>query len=114
MTKTTTVRVWKLGWNGMEKRTINVQEFPRDIIKVDDWFSPSVGELCMNSDGKISKVMAMKYRKATDIFKGGYMCRTAYSKKWVSIDMVDRIEVKKGKTFIFRGKEYYHQPPKTD
>lgn len=110
--KMTKVQVWKLGWDGMEKRTITVQDFPRDILKVDDWFAPSVGELCFDSSGKINKVMEIKYRPADLIFKGGDMVRLSYDKTWYSISMVERIEVKKGKEFIFRGKKYYHQKPK--
>ena len=45
---TVKVRVYRLGWSGMKKETITVSAYPKEVLKVDDWFSPQIGELCFN------------------------------------------------------------------
>ena len=101
----TKVKVYGLSFGGdMKKQTITVDEFPKDILKVDDWFAPRIGELCF-VDGKMDIVK--------DINSGQYgnMYRFEISDSETCTSSINRIEVKKGKVFIFKGKVFTHQEP---
>ena len=104
-------RVWTLGWNGMKKITIEINNFNADLLKVDDWFAPAVGELCVNHKGNIDVVTEIVRIPAKDPFKSYLLFSLKYSKDKVSERLINRIYVKKGKTFKFRGKTFKFQEP---
>jgi hypothetical protein len=106
--KTCKIKVWKLGWGGMKKVTIIVNEFPKDILKPDSWFAPTIGELCFNLDGQIDVVKDIQFIRPKDPFKGYNLYHLASGKK-LSNSLVTRIEVKKNKEFYFKNKTYTHQ-----
>ncbi len=109
-TKKTKVKVWKLGWNKMEHISINVDYYPKAILKVDDWYSPQKGELCFNHKGQLDIV---KNITRGDTHNGLFKPHNSYSfelnNEKCSDSLVNRIEVKRGKVFVFNGKVFVHQ-----
>lgn len=104
--ETMKVRVWMLGWDGMVKRTIEVQKLDKTILKVDDWFSPRVGQLCINGNGNLDVCKKIQKVSARDPFKA----HTRYHFKYSRTSSTDSqlVNVKKGKTFKFKGKTFHH------
>jgi len=111
---TTKIKIKSLGWNGVENKTIEVEEFPRDILKVDDWCNPCIGELCFYK-GKMRVVKNVYWHTgwvrlsdgSTDrMFKPHMMVELEGIKSKISASGVVRVYVKRGKKFTFRGKEY--------
>lgn len=106
---TTSVKVWQLGWNGMEKKAVTVQSFDKTKLKVDDWFYPQIGELCFNDKGEIDVVKKISLRARTELFKAANVFTFVNSKKTSTRPI--RLEVKKGNVFIFKGSVFVHQEP---
>ena len=106
---TVKVRVYRLGWSGMKKETITVSAYPKEVLKVDDWFSPQIGELCFNDKYEIDVVKNITFQRGTEVFKSVKQYSFEKSKSKMSSDDVIRLEVKKGKVFIFNGKVFVHQ-----
>ena len=102
--ETMNVRVWQLGWNGMVKRTIKVTKLDRTILKVDDWFSPRVGQLCINDKGNLDVCKRVEKVSARDPFKAYTRYHFKYSKTPSSESQL--VDVRKGKVFKFRGKNF--------
>lgn len=98
------VRVWRLGWNGMEKVTITVAKLDKALLKVSDWFFSKVGQLCINDKGNLDVCKEISFVPPRDPFKGYNRYTFKYSNGSVSESMVHRVDVKKGKKFKFRGK----------
>jgi hypothetical protein len=97
----------RLGFNGMEKVTITVDDFPTEILKVDDWFSPNIGELCFNHNGNMDIVKDIFIKKTMG--KPYIMVSFKNNTDIVSLKSINRIEVLEGKVFIFNNKVYVHQ-----
>lgn len=113
MTKETVkVKVYRLEWAGdLKKTTISVEKFDKSVLKVDDWFLPQVGELCFNQNGDIDVVKSIGFSPGDRNFKLSYNYKFENSRGTVSSELVTRIEVKRGKVFIFNGKPFVHQEP---
>lgn len=111
--KTSKVRIYELEWAGdMKKVTIEVPDYPKDILKYDDWFLPTIGELCFNKiTGKISYVKDLTFQRPTHMWQGGIRFILADSKQPISEGLIVRIGVKKKKEFIFMGKKFVHTEP---
>lgn len=104
-------KVWRLGWHGMKKETITLNNFPKEFLKIDDWFSPKVGELgLVLTTGKIGIVKSIKLRPASQAFKAVNMYSFIGRKGSVSESLVLKVNVRKGKTFKFRNKFFTYQP----
>lgn len=106
----TTVKVNRLNhlYGEMENVEITVDDFPTDVLKVDDWFHPQIGELCFNS-GKMDIIKDLFYKEA--YHKKFLMCSFELSEDIVVLDSVNRIEVLSDKVFIFNGRVFAHQEP---
>lgn len=111
-TKQVKVKVWNLGWDGMEQIFISVDKFPKNVLKVDDWFGPQIGELCFNSKGKLDIVKdifwydgELKHLMNNRVKQYSF----ELSKDVCSEGLVHRVEVKRGKVFVFNGKAFVHQ-----
>jgi len=112
MKKLTSVSVYRLSFAGrMEKVKVKVKDFPKDILKADDWFAPQIGELCFNDDGEIDVVKNIEFVRAEEPFKAYNRYSFENSKIQCNSSIVIRIEVKPGKVFIFKGKPFVHQEP---
>lgn len=109
MNETTKIKVYRLTWGGnMKRTTVVVSAFPKEVLKVDDWFSPQIGELCFNDDGEIDVVKDIKYVRPKDPFQG-YNKYILESGKTNNESFIIRLEVKRGRVFIFNGKPFVHQ-----
>lgn len=109
----TIVKVNKLNFSGnMGMSNITVDKFPKEILKVDDWFGPQVGELCFNQKGELDIIKSIKWG---DTCGGNYkphlLASFEMSGDEVSYSSVIRVEVKKGRVFIFNNKPFVHQEP---
>lgn len=106
--KIKTAKVYRLGWNGMVKETIELPtDFPSEALKVDDWFYPQEGELCL-VNGKIDIVKKITWRDGSRDVKGGLMFTFKNYRSKIGWSPV-RLEVKKKKVFLFQGKVFVHQ-----
>jgi len=105
------VKVYGLSFYGnMEKRQITVEDFPKKILKVDDWFGPQIGELCFNQDGKLDVVKDIKWGDTRNgLFKPHKIITFENNEMAVADSLVQRVEVKRGKVFIFNGRPFVHQ-----
>ena len=57
------IKKHELSFGGkMELVEIEVDDFPKEILKADDWFGPQVGELCF-INGKIDVVKTLAYAR---------------------------------------------------
>lgn len=102
----TAARVSILGWNGVERKTIQTEPYDNSIIKVPDWGLPKIGELCLTYGGKIAVVKNIRWCEAKDPFKASLIYYTSAEERWISESMVHRIVVKKGKTFTLHGTSF--------
>ncbi len=109
--KTYKCKIYKLGWHGMERKTIIVDNFPSNVLKIDDWYSPIEGELCLTSDNKIDIVKEREYIPPKDPFKGYIAYSFVISQIKTSEFLVKRIIVRKGHKFKFNKKIFVHTPP---
>ena len=102
-------KVFYLPWaEDMTTRIVKLR-YPKEILTVDSWFSPQPGELCFNSDREIDVVKSIQLVRAKDPFKA-YNRYTFENKEGsCSESMVYRLEVKKGKSFVFNGKTFVYQ-----
>ncbi len=105
------IKVKKLNFHGnIENTIIEVDEFPKKILKVDAWFGPQIGELCFNHQGKIDIVKTIKWGDTQNgLFKSHKIVTFEINTETVSYSMIERIEVKKRKVFIFNGRVFVHQ-----
>ena len=104
------IKKHELSFGGkMELVEIEVDDFPKEILKADDWFGPQVGELCF-INGKIDVVKTLSWGDTHGgIFKPHMMVTFENCDTKINYSAVTRIEVKKGKVFIFNGKPFVHQ-----
>lgn len=99
-------KIYRLGWSGVELKEEEIQDLP-DILKVDDWMFPTIGELCINSKNELDVVKDIKFRPSDGMFKA---CKMYYfENEKGGCSKTTRIEVKSGNTFIFNGKVFVHQ-----
>lgn len=110
MNKKTTATIWSFEWRtgDLKPQKIKIEKFPKDILVVDGWFSPTIGELCLNSENKLDVVKDIEYIHPKDPFKG-YNLYHLQSGKKCSEGMVVRVRVKKGKKFTFNNQEFVYQ-----
>lgn len=103
-------KVNRLVWGGDMKQEFVTLFYPKEAVKIDSWFSPRVGELCYVGDS-IDIVKSIKWSPGSGIFKGCYMYSFENTKKKYAQNLVYRVEVKRGKTFILNGKIFTHHEP---
>ncbi len=107
--KKKTAKVYSLVGGEMEKITIGLpDDFPEDILKVDDWFGPQTGELCI-INGKLDVVKDIMFIYAAHPYPASYQVSFENTDQTYSKTLVHRIEVKRGKVFVFNGKPFVHQ-----
>ncbi len=109
-TKKIEVTINELSFNGnMVQSTIEIDEIPLDILRVDDWYSPTIGELCINADGQLDIVKDISFRPSDGNFKAANVYSFEISKDKASCSMVQRVEVNPGLRYIFHGRVFVHQ-----
>ena len=71
MNKKTTATIWSFEWRtgDLKPQKIKIEKFPKDILVVDGWFSPTIGELCLNSENKLDVVKDIEYIHPKDPFR---------------------------------------------
>jgi len=108
-TRTQTVEVNQLSWYGnMETVKMKIEPIPLEALRVDDWYAPTIGELCL-IDGKLEIVKAISFRPSDQHFKAMNMYEIEGSEKRYSNGMVTRVEVNPDRVFIFRDRVFRHQ-----
>ena len=105
------VEVNRLGWTGMEKVSVEIEDLPKKALKIDDWFNPTIGELCINDKNELDIVKSVYWKSPTEMFKGSVMYTFHKSNGKISANNVIRVEVNKGKTFIFEGQVFVPREP---
>jgi hypothetical protein len=107
-----TAKIYKLNFNGkMKKVTIELpKDFPKETLKVDDWFAPQVGELCLNSKNELDAVKKINFQSGNSDFKATNIYSLESGEK-CSESLISRVEVKRGKVFLFKEKIFVHQEP---
>ncbi len=110
MNKKTTATIWAFTFltGELKPKKITIENFPKEILAIDGWFSPTIGELCLNSDNKLDVVKDIEYIHPKDPFKG-YNLYHLQSGKRCSEGMVVRVRVKRGKKFTFNNQEFIYQ-----
>lgn len=104
------VKVNILSFGGkLKETTITIDEIPLNVLTVDDWYSPTIGELCIDSDGKLDIVKDIKFTPSDGTFKACNMYTMEISGKQSSGTLIHRVEVKPGFTYILNGKVFRHQ-----
>jgi hypothetical protein len=103
------VKVWHLGWSGMEQIHIQLPEnFPSKVLTVDDWCHPKVGELCINLNSELDVV------KRIYSSKHGKMRVLQNYKSHCGEGLTHRVLVKKGQIFKFAGKTFVYKKEKKE
>ena len=90
---------------------VTVDDYPTDILKTNERAHPNVGELCFTCEGKMDVIKEIYWRPADGPFVGHFGVKFENSNLNTGYDKVIRIEVKRGKEFIFNGKLFNYQKP---
>jgi len=104
-------KIYRLGWNGVKLNEEEVQDLPLEALTIDSWFSPQIGELCLNDKNELDVVKNIYFKPSDGTFKARNVYEFENSESKCSENMVTRIEVQKGRVFIFGGKVFVHQEP---
>lgn len=104
-------KVYRIGMfdDGPKKYSIALPNgFPKEALKVDDWFSPAPGELCLNDKGHIDVVKKITWNSGDIHLKPHRVYHFEKSRIKYGGSVI-RLEVKKRKTYIHNGKVFVHR-----
>lgn len=104
----TSVKIKRLDWlsDRMKTVTIKTPPFDKTQLRIDDCYSPNVGELCL-VETKFDIVRKIRWQEARGAFKGYFNCLVGT--KWYSQSLLLRVDVLT--EYNHKGNILYHTEP---
>lgn len=105
---TTSVKIKRLGWLSGEMETVIIKTPPFDEtqLRIDDWSSPNVGELCL-AEKQFDIVRKIRWQEARGSFKGYFNCLVGNT--WYSQSLLLRVDILS--EYNHKGNILYHTEP---